>query len=109
MSKLESVKETMLTMNNGLYLSKETMNNGNNDKGMWKTRKMAADEAEYEAEVLVKKLNAPHCRKFFLKCVYHLSEAEIQEALEYAMRPRVACPVKYFNTICKSKLTRAGY
>lgn len=109
MSKLESVKETMLTMNNGLYFSKETLNNVNNEKRMWKTRRMTPEEAEYEADILVRKLNAPHCRKFFLKCIYHLSESEIQEALEYATRPRVASPIRYFNAICKSKLTRAGY
>ena len=109
MSKLESVKDTMLTMANGLYLSKETMDNGNNVVSLCKTNRLTSEEAEQEAEVLVRKLNAPHCRKFFLKCVYHLSEADIQEALECCTRPKVASPVKYFNAICKRKLTRAGY
>lgn len=65
--------------------------------------------AEFKADNLVIKFNAPQCRKFFLKCVYHLSEAEIQNAIELATRPNVRVPVKYFNVVAKQMLAKHGY
>lgn len=90
----------------------ESMNKSNlwktKDKGLWKTRHITADEAEAKASFLVQRLNAPECRKFFLKCIYHLTEAEIQNALESATRPYIKCKAKYFNRCCKNKLIERG-
>lgn len=82
-----------------------------NNVGMWKTRtnRISSEEAEAKAGFLVERLKAPNCRNFFLKCIYHLSEADIQTALESSTRPYVKCPVKYFNRICKVKLTERGF
>lgn len=79
-----------------------------NKDGMWKTRKISCSEAEAKAELLVRKLSAPQCRKFFLKCIYHLPEAEIQNALEVSMKPQIYSPVRYFNKVCKTKLAKRG-
>ena len=98
------------TMNNVFKRSLNTMNNVNNDR-MWKTQKtnhISSEEAEVKAAFLVERLKAPNCRKFFLKCIYHLSEADIQDALEAATRPYVNCPAKYFNRVCKIKLSERG-
>lgn len=82
-----------------------------NNVGMWKTRtnRISSEEAEAKARFLIERLKAPNCRNFFLKCIYHLSEADIQTALESSTRPYVKCPVKYFNRICKVKLTERGF
>lgn len=74
-----------------------------------KTSKISAQEAECKARFLAQRLNAPNCYKFYLKCVYHLSEAEVQQALEVATRPYVKCPAKYFSTAAKRLLTAKGY
>lgn len=87
------------------------LNNNVNNVSMWKTRKtnrISPYEAEAKAGFLVERLKAPHCRNFFLKCIYHLSEAEIQDALESATRPYVKSQVKYFNRVCKIKLSERG-
>ena len=104
-----SLRES-LTMNNVLKRSFNTMNNENNVR-VWKTCKtnqISSEEAETKAHFLVERLNAPNCREFFLKCIYHLSEAEIQMALESATRPYVKSPAKYFNKVCKLKLIERG-
>ena len=83
----------------------------NNNVGMWKTQRanrISSNEAEAKAEFLVQRLDAPQSRKFFLKCIYYLSEADIQEALDCATKPYVRCKAKYFNRICKTKLDRRG-
>lgn len=77
-------------------------------KSLWKTHRITAQEAETKARFLVERLNAPECRNFFLKCVYHLSEADIQNALEMATRPYIKCKARYFNKCCKNKLTERG-
>lgn len=82
-----------------------------NNQGLWKTRtnRISSQEAEAKARFLIERLKAPDCRNFFLKCVYHLSESDIQNALESSTRPYVKCPAKYFNRICKIKLTERGF
>ena len=96
-----------VTMNNVVKQSL-TNNEQCNNVGMWKTNRISSEEAEAKARFLVERLKAPNCRKFFLKCVYHLSESEIQNALESATRPYVRCQAEYFNRICKIKLTERG-
>lgn len=90
--------------------SKHSMNN-DNDRGKRRRGcgKLSPEAAEARAEYLVKKFNAPHCRKFYLKCVYHLSESQIANIVESTERPQVKMPVRYFNAVAKQKLTELGY
>lgn len=109
MGKATSIGELLnnVTMNNVVKQSL-TNNDQCNNVRLWKTNRISSDEAESKARFLVERLNAPNCRNFFLKCVYHLSESEIQSALECSTRPYVKSPIKYFNRICKTKLTQRG-
>lgn len=86
-----------------------TMSNSNPVEKLWKSNKITAQEAEAKARFLTQRLNAPDYYKFYLKCVYHLSEAEIQQALEAATRPYVRCPARYFSTSAKKLLVAKGY
>lgn len=65
--------------------------------------------AEFKADNLVVKFKAPQCRQFFLKCVYHLSEAEIQNAIELSTRPGIKVPIRYFTVVAKQMLVKRGY
>ena len=65
--------------------------------------------ADYRAQVLVDKFNAPQCRLFFLKCIYHLPEATIESAVEMAMRSTVKSHIRYFTVVAKRELARIGY
>lgn len=85
-----------------LKLNKESMNNVSND--IISKRHITSDEAEYKAQKLVEKYNAPQSRNFFLKCVYHLSEHDIEDAVELSMKPWVKSPIKYFVKVCYSRL-----
>ena len=109
MGKATSIGELLnnVTMNN---VGKQSLTNNDqcNNVRLWKTNRISSDEAESKARFLVERLNAPNCRNFFLKCIYHLSESEIQSALECSTRPYVKSPIKYFNRICKTKLTQRG-
>ena len=109
MGKATSIGELLnnVTMNNVVKQSL-TNNDQCNNVRLWKTNRISSDEAESKARFLVERLNAPNCRNFFLKCIYHLSESEIQSALECSTRPYVKSPIKYFNLICKTKLTQRG-
>lgn len=109
MGKATSIGELLnnVTMNNVVKQSL-TNNDQCNNVRLWKTNRISSDEAESKARFLVERLNAPNCRNFFLKCIYHLSESEIQSALECSTRPYIKSPVKYFNRICKTKLTQRG-
>lgn len=109
MGKATSIGELLnnVTMNNVVKQSL-TNNDQCNNVRLWKTNRISSDEAESKARFLVERLNAPNCRNFFLKCIYHLSESEIQSALECSTRSYVKSPVKYFNRICKTKLTQRG-
>jgi hypothetical protein len=109
MGKATSIGELLnnVTMNNVVKQSL-TNNDQCNNVRLWKTNRISSDEAESKARFLVERLNAPNCRNFFLKCIYHLSESEIQSALECSTRPYVKSPIKYFNRICKTKLTQRG-
>jgi hypothetical protein len=87
----------------------DSMNKGWAVEKLCKTSKISAQEAECKARFLAQRLNAPNCYKFYLKCVYHLSEAEVQTALEVSTRPYVKCPAKYFSTTAKKLLIARGY
>lgn len=87
-------------------------------KGCVKTRKSVqktsmamerSNQAESLADFLIGKLEAENCRKYFIKCAYHLSMDEIAEALQEAYRPNVISRVKYFNAITKKMLAKRGF
>ena len=94
-----SINEIIGSMKNKFTYS--SMNNVSNDNNSHS--KISPDLAEFKAQRLVEKYNAPQSRNFFLKCVYHLSEGDIQEAVDMSMQPWVKCPVKYFVRVCCSK------
>lgn len=106
----EILNDKSVTIKQSLISMKSmTMSNSNSVEKLWKSNKTTAEEAEAKARFLAQRLNAPDCYKFYLKCVYHLSEAEIQQALEVATRPYVRCPARYFSTSAKKLLVAKGY
>lgn len=106
----EILNDKSVTIKQSLISMKSmTMSNSNSVEKLWKNNKITAKEAEAKARFLAQRLNAPDCYKFYLKCVYHLSEAEIQQALEVATRPYVRCPARYFSTSAKKLLVAKGY
>lgn len=106
----EILNDKSMTIKQSLISMKSmTMSNSNPVEKLWKSNKITAQEAETKARFLAQRLNAPDCYKFYLKCVYHLSEAEIQQALEVATRPYVRCPARYFSTSAKKLLVTKGY
>lgn len=111
MGSVQSINEILndsMKIKRSLILN-DSMNKGWAVEKLCKTSKISAHEAECKARFLAQRLNAPNCYKFYLKCVYHLSEAEVQQALEVATRPYVKCPAKYFSTAAKRLLTAKGY
>ena len=109
MGSTQSLKELINEFND--VKQSLTINDSMRDSTVWKNcgkHRISTDEAEAKASFLVQRLDAPQCRKFFLKCIYHLSEAEIQSALECATRPYVKCKAKYFNRCCKNLLIKQG-
>lgn len=75
---------------------------------MKKKRGISAKQAEYDADKLVRTFNAPQSRKFFLKCIYHLSPSFIWETVEASQRKGVKTPVKYFNAACRNEMDKLG-
>jgi len=111
MGSVQSINEILndsMKIKRSLILN-DSMNKGWAVEKLCKTSKISAQEAECKARFLAQRLNAPNCYKFYLKCVYHLSEAEVQQALEVATRPYVKCPAKYFSTAAKRLLIAKGY
>lgn len=70
---------------------------------------ITTEVADRKADILVDKFKAPQCRLFFLKCIYHLPESEIEQAVESAMRPEIKSHIRYFTVVAKQKLQMAGY
>ena len=71
-------------------------------------KKITSHVAEAKANVLVAIFNAPHCREFFLKCVYHLPEQDIARAVDVSTRPNIVSPIRYFNKTCKQMMVNRG-
>lgn len=95
--------------NRGNYVEKSSLSCGKSSEKSGKVgAKLNAHQAEVKADALIRAFDAPYCREFFLKCVYHLTEHEISKALYCANKPHVASPVKYFNKTCKQMLERRG-
>lgn len=111
MGRVQSINELL---NDSMMVKQSLTFNDSMNKGwcvekLCKTNKISAQEAECKARFLVQRLNAPNCYKFYLKCVYHLSESEVQQALEVATRPYVKNQAKYFSTAAKRLLIKKGY
>lgn len=70
--------------------------------------KISTEVADRKADLLIQKFNAPQCRLFFLKCIYHLPEYKIQQAIESSFRPNVKSHIRYFVVCAKKELANAG-
>ena len=70
---------------------------------------LSTEVADRRADLLIQKFNAPQCRLFFLKCVYHLPEYKIQQAIESAFKPNVKSHIRYFVVCAKKELSLAGF
>ena len=79
-----------------------SLNNDTNDSNS--KYRISAELAEFRAQKLIDKYNAPQSRNFFLKCIYHLTESDIENAVELSTQPWVKSPKKYFVRICSNKL-----
>ena len=70
---------------------------------------LSTEAANHRADLLIKKFNAPQCRLFFLKCIYHLPEYKIQQAIESSFRPNVKSHIRYFVVCAKKELALMGF
>lgn len=73
-----------------------------------KTKLCSDKEAESGADRYIKKLNAPGCRKFFLKVMYYLPYETREGILESATRDWVKSPSHYFTYSAKKELVKRG-
>ena len=73
-------------------------------------KKLCSDkEAEQGAERYIKLLNAPTCREFFLKVMYHLPYDTRERILESALKPWVKAPAHYYTYCAKKELALLGF
>lgn len=80
-----------------------------NDRGSSKSKLCSDSEAESGASRYIKLLNAPECREFFLKVMYHLPYEDRERILEAAKKPWIKTPKKYFTYCAKKELVRLGF
>ena len=72
--------------------------------------KLCSDkEAESGAERYIRILNAPECREFFLKVMYHLPYEKREKVLEQSIKSWVRSPKKYFTYCAKRELAKLGF
>lgn len=72
--------------------------------------KLCSDaEAESGAERYAKLLNAPECKLFFMKVMYHLPYDTRERILASATRPGILAPKNYFTYSAKRELARFGF
>ena len=100
MGKAESIIEIIEPMKK--KFTSISLNNDTNDSNS--KYRISAELAEFRAQKLIDKYNAPQSRNFFLKCIYHLTESDIENAVELSTQPWVKSPIKYFVRICSNKL-----
>jgi hypothetical protein len=91
------------------YKETSMKNNGNDREKACGKHQISNEAADRKADLLIQKFNAPQCRLFFLKCIYHLPEYKIQQAIESSFQPNVKSHIRYFTVIAKKELTLAGY
>ena len=80
-----------------------------NDKVTTKIKLCSDREAESGAERYIRLLNAPECREFFLKVMYHLPYETREKLLESSTKPWVRTPKKYFTYSAKKELSALGF
>lgn len=80
-----------------------------NELGTSKAKLCSDKEAESGAKRYIKLLNAPECREFFLKVMYHLPYENRERILEASKRPWVKAPKKFFTYCAKRELARFGF
>jgi hypothetical protein len=72
--------------------------------------KLCSDkEAESGAERYINILDAPECREFFLKVMYHLPYETREKILEYSVKKWIKSPKKYFTYCAKRELSALGF
>lgn len=82
----------------------------NDNEGVKRKAKLCSDiEAEAGAERYIKTLNAPECREFFLKVMYHLPYETRERLLSMAIRPSVTRQKNYFTYCAKKELAKLGF
>lgn len=74
-----------------------------------KSKLCSDNEAESGAERYIRLLNAPECRQFFIKVMYHLPYDTRENILAMARRSSVRSPKKYFTYVAKRELARFGF
>ena len=95
--------------NRGRYVENSSLDCGKSSKKCGNhVKKLSPEIAEERANALISYFNAPNCRQFFLKCIYHLSDDDIYMALKLSNRPNINSPVKYFNKTCKQMMIKNG-
>ena len=95
--------------NRGGYVEKSYKTCGKSSEKSGKVvKKIDSYQAEQRADALISYFQAPNCREFFLKCIYHLTDDEIKKAIESSARPYVNSPIKYFNKTCKQMMLKRG-
>ena len=83
--------------------------NDNDYKRLRKSKLCSDKEAESGAERYIKLLNAPECRLFFLKVMYHLPYDTRERILESAKRKEVEHPKRFFTYCAKRELAKLGF
>lgn len=100
MGKTESVKDIIVNEFKEKYLK----------NSMTMKKKLCSDkEAENGAERYIRIFDAPECRLFFLKVMYHLPYEEREDICAAARREKIKCPKKYFTYCAKRALSKYGY
>lgn len=89
------------------YFLKENINF--NDISSKKSKLCSDKEAESGAERYIKLLDAPECREFFLKVMYHLPYEDRERILEASRKKWIRTPKKYFTYCAKKELSRLGF
>ena len=115
-SNRSSINDLTMLSNRGRAVEKYTQTCGKSRQKSGKLsgksgkpyKKISPKMAEDRAEALISYFNAPNCREFFLKCIYHLTDEDIYKAIENASKPYVNSPVKYFNKTCKQMMLKYG-
>ena len=90
-------------------IDNESLNKLKN-RSMTMKRKLCSDvEAENGADRYIRIFDAPECRLFFLKVMYHLPYDERERIREAAQNGKVRSPKNYFTYSAKKALEKYGY
>jgi hypothetical protein len=109
-SSSSNINNVNRSINRGRYVEKYNEPCGKVYEKSVKTcgKSLRPDVAEAKADALIRIFDAPQCRNYFLKCVYHLPSSFIEKAISYATRPAIISPIRYFNRVTKAELSKQG-